>query len=125
MWQVFIRDAASSDDLRGLQAIQAGHHDVDEKHGELTIENSAQGFVSRRRPHEVAAERFEHGLEHQEIRGNVIDEKDARTRRGSSVERDRLCVLARNSAPVRLAGRSELDDLVCRHHWQQTGTVLR
>ena len=73
-----LRPPPTLDDLRQLEAADAGHPDVEHDAGELLIEQRQQRLVSRLRPHDATAGRRQSQLERLEIGALVVDDQDLR-----------------------------------------------
>src|SRR5919198_2710368 len=64
------------DQLRGLEAVEARHLDVEQDDRELLLEQVPQGLLARHRGDEPVAERLEDRLQREEVVGAVVDEED-------------------------------------------------
>ena len=67
------RALAPLDQLGGLEAVEARHLHIEEDHGELVLEQVAEGLVSRRRGDKPVAERLEDRLEREQVLRAVVD----------------------------------------------------
>ena len=60
----------------GLKAVEAGHHHVEEDHGEVLVQEALERLLARLRADHAVSERRQDGLERQEIRRVVVDDQD-------------------------------------------------
>ena len=67
---------ARADELRGLEAVHAGHRDIEDDQREILIEQAAERLDSGMREHELAAERCQRGLDRDQVGLVVIDHQD-------------------------------------------------
>jgi hypothetical protein len=75
------RDVAATfallDQLRGLEAVEPGHLDVEQDAGEVVAQDRTQGLLARACFDEALTERLEDRLERDEVLVDVVDEQDA------------------------------------------------
>ena len=72
------RPLALLDRARGLEAVEPRHHDVEEDHRELLVEQVPERLLARLRAHEVLPQRLQDRLEGEQVLGPVIDQQDVR-----------------------------------------------
>ena len=64
-------------DHRGqLEAVELGHADVDQNHGNFVLEEIFQGFASRGRHHEIFAKLLENDLIGEQLGRLIVHQKD-------------------------------------------------
>ena len=67
---------ARTDELRGLEAVHAGHRDIEDDQREVLFEQLAERFDARVSEHELATERRERSFDRDQVRLVVIDDQD-------------------------------------------------
>jgi hypothetical protein len=72
----------AADQLGRLEAIQAGHLDVQQHDGEVVVQQTAQGFLAGTHFHEVLAEVRENRLERHQVGWLVVHQENVRLRFG-------------------------------------------
>ena len=70
------RPLARPDERRGLEPVHPGHLDVEEREGEVLLQQSPEGFDPGGGAHEVLPEVGQHGLEGEQIFRIVVDEEN-------------------------------------------------
>ena len=70
------RALAGADQLRRLEAVQAGHLHVEQDHREVVLQQRAQRLVARPRRHEATFGRGQHRLQREQVLVAVVDEQD-------------------------------------------------
>ena len=76
-----LRVARGLPDARGgLEAVEAGHLDVEQDEREVLLAEPLERLLARARPHEALAERLEDRFEGDQVRRAVVHQEDAGAR---------------------------------------------
>ena len=68
--------SARAHEPRGLEAVHAGHRDVEDDQREVLLEQARERLDAGPREHQLAAERRERGLDRDQVRVVVVDDED-------------------------------------------------